>query len=171
MTALLTEAFLRHRKALIGQLTRIVRDPHIAEELAQETYIRARQAADAGPIEHVDAFLYRTARNLGLDYARRQKMKSKVERFDAGEDELANIRTDVPSAETTIIDQERLRRLQQALAELSPRAQQVWRLSRLEGWTYARIAEHLGVSPNTVFNDVKLAVAHCHDALARFDRN
>ena len=40
----------------------------------------------------------------------------------------------------------------------------------MEEWTNARIAQHLGVSERTVFNDLKLAMAHCRDALARSDR-
>jgi RNA polymerase sigma factor (sigma-70 family) len=64
-----------------------------------------------------------------------------------------------------------LRHLHEAVAKLPQRARTVWVLSRIEKWSYPRIAEHLGVSPNTVFNDLKLAHAHCVEALAKIDRN
>ena len=38
-------------------------------------------------------------------------------------------------------------------------------LSRIQGWPYPKIAAHLGVSPNTVYNDIRLAMAYCLDAL------
>jgi len=150
---------------------RIVRDPQIAEELTQETYIRARRAIVAGQVEHIEAFLHKTARNLALDHQRRNRMRSGFERTDATETEIANVAADVPSQEAVIIQRERLRALDEALASLPERAQQVWRLSRIEKWPYPKIAMHLGVYPNTVFNDIKLALAHCQQALDRLDRN
>jgi len=170
MAASLTSAFLAQRHSLMWTLMRIVRDRQTAEDLTQETFLRARQAIEAGPIEHVEAFLHQTARNLAFDHARRHRLRSRFERGDATEGELAAVAADEPSPEAVVIQRERLRRLEQALATLPPRAQQVWHLSRVEKWPHARIATHLGVSPNTVFNDLKLALGHCHDVLERFDR-
>lgn len=171
MAATLTSVFLLQRSSLRWSLMRIVRDSHVAEDLTQETYLRARQASEAGAIEHVEAFLHQTARNLALDHQRRKRMRGKVEQCDIGDLELANVAADVPSQETVVIQRERVRLLDKALAKLPARAQEVWRLSRIEKWTYPQIARHLGVSPNTVFNDVKLAVAHCQEALERHDRS
>nr|WP_244669830.1 sigma-70 family RNA polymerase sigma factor [Kaistia sp. 32K] len=149
---------------------RIVRDPQIAEDLAQETYVRAHKAIEAGPIEHIEAFLHQTARNLALDYLRRRKTRARVETDGLSDEMLESIPADTPSLETEIMERERLRLFQAALATLPERVQQVVRLSRIEEWTNARIALHLGVSERTVFNDLKLAMAHCRDALARKDK-
>ncbi len=170
MATSLTTVFLHNRRSLMWSLMRIVRDPQIAEDLTQETYIRARHAIEAGPIEHIEAFLYQTARNLALDHQRRNRMRGGVEHMEATEVELANVAADLPSPETVVIQRERFKALEEALMRLPERAQQVWRLSRIEKWSYPKIAAHLGVSPNTVFNDVKLAVAHCQQALDRLDR-
>lgn len=40
-------------------------------------------------------------------------------------------------------------------------------MARLENLSNRAIAERLGVSERTVFNDLKLAMGHCRDALAR----
>ncbi len=170
MAASLTSAFLAQRHSLMWTLMRIVRDRKTAEDLTQETFLRARQAIDAGPIDHIEAFLHQTARNLALDHARRHRRRSRFERTDTTEGELTAVASDEPSPEAIVIQRERLRLLEQALSALPSRAQQVWRLSRLEKWPHARIAAHLGVSPNTVFNDLKLALGHCNDTLKRFDR-
>jgi RNA polymerase sigma factor (sigma-70 family) len=170
MPTILNDAFQRHRRSLTWSVMRIVRDPQIAEDLAQETYVRAHKAIQAGPIEHIEAFLHQTARNLALDYLRRRKTRARVETDGLSNERLESIPADVPSLETEIIERERLRLFQAALATLPERVQRVVVLSRIEEWTNARIALHLGISERTVFNDLKLAMAHCRDALARSDR-
>lgn len=171
MTATLTDVFLNHRKSLIWSVMRIVRDPQAAEDVAQETYIRARKAVENGPVEHVEAFLYQTARNLAINHKRRRDMRSSIEREDVSEDDIATIALAAPSQESVLIHQQRLQHVHAAIAKLPQRAQTVWLLSRIEKLPYPKIAEHLGVSPNTVFNDLKLAHAHCLQALAKIDRD
>lgn len=39
---------------------RIVRDPHTAEDLAQETYIETKAALDTRPIDQLESYLYQT---------------------------------------------------------------------------------------------------------------
>ena len=70
MGAALTDVFLNHRKSLIWSAMRIVGDWQTAEDVAQETFIRARQAMENGPIDHIEAFLHQTARNLAIDFRR-----------------------------------------------------------------------------------------------------
>lgn len=150
---------------------RIVRDSQAAEDVAQETYVRAQQAMEKGPIDHIEAFLHQTARNLAIDFRRRHQMRANIERDDVPEEDVANVVAAVPSPEACLIQSERLRLLDEAIKKLPERAQAVWYLSRVEKWCYPKIAEHLGVSPNTVFNDFKLAHGHCVAAMARIDRS
>ncbi|WP_127966569.1 RNA polymerase sigma factor [Agrobacterium sp. RS6] len=170
MTGRLTDIFLSKRRSLIWSVMRIVRDPQTAEDVAQETYVRARKAIENGPIEHIEAFLYQTARNLAINHKRHQDMRGSVERNDLYDTDVENIASPLPSQEADLIHRQRLELLTEAIAKLPQRAQTVWMLSRIEKWSYPRIAEHLGVSPNTVFNDLKLAHAHCLDALEKIDR-
>jgi RNA polymerase sigma-70 factor (ECF subfamily) len=69
-----------------------------------------------------------------------------------------------------LIDRERLQLFENTLFGLPERARKALLLSRMEGWSYPAIARHLGVSPNTVYNDVRMAMAHCMDAVARLSR-
>lgn len=148
---------------------RIVRDPQTAEDLAQETYMRARRAVENGPIEHLEGFLHQTARNLALDHLRRKRTRAGSEVEGVDEATLNEIPAEVPSIEQALIEKQRLCWFNEALSGLPKRAQAVMVLSRIEEWPNARIAEHLGVSERTVFNDLKLAMAHCREALARRD--
>lgn len=172
MDAALTDAFLTNRKSLIWTVMRIVRDSQAAEDVAQETFIRAaRQVKEHGPIDHVEAFLHQTARNLAIDFRRRRALHGSIERDDVLVEDVENVAAPAPSPEACLIHTERLRLLEEAIRKLPERAQAVWYLSRVEKWSYPRIARHLGVSPNTVFNDFKLAHGHCVAAMARIDRS
>lgn len=171
MPAALSAIFQSHRRSLLFTVMRIVRDHQTAEDLAQETYIRARAAFANGRIEHIEAFLYQTARNLALDHTRRNRMRAKFERKDATDTELSNVAANTPSQEAVIIQRERLRVLEKSLEKLPERARQVWHFNRIEKWTYPQIAEHLSVSINTVFNDLKMAIAVCQEAIERHDRD
>ena len=154
----------------MGTALRIVRDRQIAEDVAQEAYIRTRRAIDRAPIEHIEAFLHQTARNLAIDHERRRKTRARYEQPPGNELDVESIADEVSTAEAVLIQRERIRRFEEVLHQLPERVRRAWALSQLDGWTYARIAEHLGVSRNTVFNDVKRAMGHCHDALLRTDR-
>lgn len=170
MDAALTDIFLRTRKSLIWSVMRIVRDPQTAEDVAQETYMRAQKAIEARPIEHIEGLLYQTAHNLALDHQRRRKVRDKYETGNVEREEIEKIALDAPSAEDSLIERQRQALYEAALRELPVRARTAWALSQVEGWTYARIAEYLGVSRNTVYNDIKLIMGHCQDVLARLER-
>lgn len=170
MTTVLTDVFLSHRKSLIWSVMRIVRDWQAAEDVAQETFIRARQAIENGRIDHLEAFLHQTARNLAIDFRRHRELHGSIERDDISEEDVANVAASIPSPEAQLMQSERLQLLDEAIKQLPERAQKVWYLNRVEKWSYPRIAAHLGVSPNTVFNDFKLAHGHCVAAMARIDR-
>ncbi len=75
------------------------------------------------------------------------------------------------TAEETLIEKERQRLLEEALQQLPVRARKAWALSQIDGWTYQQIADHLNVSRNTVFNDIKLVMGHCRDVINRFEKS
>lgn len=166
----LTDAFLSHRRSLVRNATRILHDPQAAEDVAQETFIQAQRAVERGAVEHIEALLYKISRNLALNWKRCCDRRNRLENGSASED-IENIADPVASVENALLHRQRLQHLEDAMASLPDRARKVWILSRLEKWPYPKIAAHLGVSPGTVFNDLKHAHAHCLEALAKIDRS
>lgn len=158
--------FLDKRSLLISHIHRLVGSRQVAEELAHESYLRVAKALRDRPIEHVQAFLFQTARNLAVDHLRRERTRRAVEVCEAEESRLYDVPDDAVSTEQRVIDAERLRLFERALSGLPKRAQQAVILNRLHGWSYPRIAAHLGVSPNTIYSDIRDAIASCLDALA-----
>lgn len=171
MSASITNIFLSNRRSLMSTLMKIVRDPATAEDLAHDAYIRVSRAAALSPVEHVEAFLHQTARNLALDHVRRRKVRARFEHENVTQDAIEQVAADYPSVEAEVIERERLRAFESVLATLPERARTVWMLAHLEGWSYAQIAEHLGISRNTAYNNVKLVMARCHDVFAQLDGN
>lgn len=170
MSASLIAIYLDHRRSLFGRAMKIVRDLQVAEDVLQESYLRACKAAEKGPIDNLGAFLHRTVHNLALDHLRRCRTQERYEAGSADAAEALRIASDTPSAEDRLLQRERLSRFMGALDRLPERARQVWLLNRVEGLSYPQIAAHLGVSQGTVFNDMKLAMGHFVDAMARGDR-
>lgn len=169
MSAALNAIFQSHRRSLLWTVMRIVRDPQTAEDLAQETYLKARKALETRPIEHVESFLFQTARNLAIDHQRRKAVRNRYEASNAAREDIENVAAVGPSIEDDLIQRQRWRAFEDALAELPVRARTVWSMIHLQGRTCAEIAEHLGVSRNTVYNDIKLVMGHCQDVLARLE--
>ncbi len=159
--------FVSQRRSLMWSILRIVRDPSIAEDLTQEAYLRARKAVDGGSIDHIEAFLHTTAKNLAFDHQRRKRRLDQIELRDRNDMEIENIAEDIPTVETIVLQRERMRLFEEAVATLPQRTRQILVLSRVEGWSYPQIASFLGVSERTVFTEVKQGLAHCHDIMVR----
>ncbi|WP_245445352.1 RNA polymerase sigma factor [Agrobacterium rosae] len=165
----LDTAFIRMQDILRHRIVRIVHEHALAEEIVQNAYLRARTASVVHPLENPEAFLWQTAKNLAIDHWRKAKVRSIYEARNLEENELNNIASTDPSPEALVIQRDLLRAFSQALLKLPPRTQQVWILSRIDGISYPEIAKLLSVSPNTVFNDIKLAMGVLLDLKSQID--
>jgi len=149
---------------------RRLRNAADAADATQETFMRLLAGASADEIEQPQHYLYRTAHNVAVDQTRRSASRARYECPITDEKTVHNIAANTPTPEREVIDRERLAQFEAALMALSPRARTVLLLSRKEGWTFAAIAKHLGISTSTVYNDLRDAMAHCMEARARFEQ-
>src|SRR5262245_50013981 len=94
----LAQAFMACRQELLRYVRGHVRCPDTSSDIAQETFVKAL-ATPAGSIREPRAFLFRTARNLSIDYLRHQKIRAETEDDDAG---LDNLVSPSPSVEATL---------------------------------------------------------------------
>jgi RNA polymerase sigma factor (sigma-70 family) len=169
-TQRLDDAFLGMQQSLYRAILRIVRDTAEAEELTHDAYLRARRALDQGTPGNIEAFLWQTARNLALDHLRRRKVRSLHEDREFEADAAIVVADPQPSIEEQAIQRDMVKAFNRALLTLPPRARSAWCLNRLEGLAYPEIAKRLGVSPNTVFNDMKMAMAVLMEIRERMNR-
>lgn len=153
--------FLAQRVSLLRTLERMVNNHSTAEDLLQETYLRVARALSERAIDHLEPFVFQTARNLALDHLRARRIQSRTMLEDVPLDVVQSIAAPLSSAEDAAHAEQLLERLNISLSQLTPRQQQIFILSRLHGHSYLEIAEQLSVSLSTVQKDLKLIMAIC----------
>ncbi|WP_445571422.1 RNA polymerase sigma factor [Pseudomonas sp. E102] len=153
--------FLAQRTPLLRTLERMVNNPSTAEDLLQETYLRVTRALSERTVDHLEPFVFQTARNLALDHLRARRIQSRALVDDVPLDIVNNVVAPQSSAEDAAHAAQMLERLNVSLQSLSPRQQQIFILSRLHGHSYQDIAQRLGVSLSTVQKELKLIMAIC----------
>lgn len=137
--------FQRQHELVWRFALRMTGDPSLAEDLLQETFLRAALHRQRLPREEpaARAWLTRTLVNLCRDRARRHAVRQR-HRERAAE----------TSAGSSRQDPERLASARQnmlaALDDLSPRRRAVLVLRELEGLDEKRVAELLGLRPATI---------------------
>jgi RNA polymerase sigma-70 factor (ECF subfamily) len=138
-------------RPLHAYLRRISRDPALAEDLAQETYLRLLQSSNpASDATRLRAYLYRIATNLAHDAWRRRRRESRIGRITQQGSQAAGI--DVNSLD-----------LSKALECLKPRQRAMLWLAYVEGFEHREIAEILGVKET----GIRVALFRCRKRLAR----
>jgi len=65
-----------------------------------------------------------------------------------------------PSAETTVAARQRLALLTEALTELSPQTQRVFRMHKFEGLSHPEVAATIGISRSAVEKHMMAALKH-----------
>lgn len=149
------ETYMGVRARLTRIIYRRVQCSATTADLLQDTFLRFwEKPSRLMDVVDLAGYFVVTGRNLALDHERRRKIAPFVDGIEG----LESVSDPTPSAETTAMDRQELRRLQASLDQLPPRARQVFMLSRLEGLTYAQIGEQLGISPKTVFGHMVVAL-------------
>jgi RNA polymerase sigma-70 factor (ECF subfamily) len=132
---------------------RLCSDPHVAEDLTQETFLRAwRQRGRLRDPRAARVWLFRITVNVWRDLLRRRR--SPVAR--AGPLEEAPP-CPAPPPERVVGGQEELGRVLEALAELPPRQREVLYLSACEGLASAEVAAVLGISADAAKANLSVA--------------
>lgn len=160
----LLQSFAEHRDALMRFLTRRLDNAALAEDLTQETWLRAASSPGGGhgaaAIDNPRSYLFRIASNLALDHLRHVGQRVEVQATDEA---AAAVADSQPSPEKVVIYRSEFARLLRVIDGLSPRCREVFVLCRFEELSHAEIAERLGISRNTV-------VSHMVNALAAIER-
>lgn len=138
--------YRRYAGRLLGFLLRMVHNHHDAEDLFHEAFLsvlRSRQVTfDRASFA---TWLYRIARNLGLNHLRTQRRRQALH---AHSDSLAPA-PPLPFADEVLAQNESAAELGQAVDALPPYLAELYRL-RTAGLSYEELASRLGVPLGTV---------------------
>ena len=148
------EIVRRYERPVLSLIVRMVRDPVVAEDLAQETFIKAfRSLPRYDPRRRLASWLFKIAHNTTLDHLRRKSLDTVPLELS---DETGEQRWEVLEAPATAAPDRRaesaelLAALEQAIARLRPNYREVLLLRFREGLAYQEIADVTGQPMGTV---------------------
>lgn len=158
----LSAVFLANRERLLRFFISRTRDPHEAEDIVQEIYVRL-ESGHAGPIADPLGYLHRIGLNLVIDRTRERQRRARREQ-DWSEVTTTRLGEDLvdesPSQIVQLLSRERHERFAQVLASMPPGAARVFRMHRIEGLSHKEVAERLGISRKGVEKHMSTALRH-----------
>ena len=151
----------RHSRRVRDYIQMMVKDGDVADDIFQETFIKAVRVIDEGRYTDNGRFLswiLRIAHNQVIDHFRAQKQNRQLNEAEAGYDVLGTLRL----AERTVEDEivcEQIERDVRALVELLPSEQREVVIMRyFSGLSFKEIAEQTDVSINTALGRMRYAL-------------
>lgn len=165
MTWDLAALFRMHATDIAKALRRRGFNEETAADLTQDTFLRIliSPPREAHGRHNPAAYLFRVARNLGIDQQRRDRL---FVRTELSLNELAAIPDASPSPEVATYDRQRLDLTRAALAELPARTRAAFEMHRIDDLTISEVAAELGLSISRTWSLIRDAYEHIDTRLA-----
>lgn len=153
----------RHTNRVRDYIRMMVKDRDVADDILQETFIKAVRVIDAGKYSDKGKFLswiLRIAHNQVIDYYRAGKNARMVNESDAGYDVLGTLRYSERTVEDEIMSRQVEEQLRRLIDKLAPEQREVVRLRYYDGLNFKEIAEQTNVGINTALGRMRYALIH-----------
>ena len=137
------------------------------DDIVQESYLRVLRARKVSVLKAPKAFLFQTALNLALDHLRSHGVSKTTSLSVVQTEEMPDLETAVPELVTRRQELEALRTAIEALPE---RCRRVVTLVRVYGVPKKEVASRLGISLNTVSNQLAIGLRKCADLMEQYTR-
>ncbi len=146
------ELVRRHQSRVVGMAHRALRDSALAEDLAQEAFVRAfRSLGKFEPGRRFGPWLMAIAANRIRDHHKSRQRRGEVE-FEMD---------DVSASDSSPVDQaaarELLTRLEAGIGDLPEETREILRLRFKLGYDYEEVAETLGLPLGTIKSRISRA--------------
>lgn len=149
----------RHGPGVFRLAFRMVRNEAEAEDLVQESFIKAYRAiATFDGRSSFTTWLYRITSNCALDHLRARRKPVAVE-------EVPEIRDRRPGPEREVMSGQMKERLATAMDELSDQERAAFVLRHFENWSIAEISASLNLRENATKHSIFRAVRKLREAL------
>jgi RNA polymerase sigma-70 factor (ECF subfamily) len=142
----------KYRKPIINFMYRMVHNQAVAEELAQEVFLRVYRSRETYRAEaRFTTWLYRIATNLGVNYARdtRHERAASTIYLDEPDPETGttqDVADSTPGAEASLLHRERLNAIRQHVLALPERQRMAVLMHKYEAMDYKQIGDVLKLS-------------------------
>lgn len=143
----------KHRASVIHFVYRLVQEQAVAEELAQEVFLRVyRSRTSYEPTAKFTTWLFRIATHLALNWLRDRRHEKRQERLDGDSPEtpVRQISDCRPSVEQRLVYEVKLDEVRRAVATLPEKQRAAVLMHKYEEMEYSQIAKVLGCSESAV---------------------
>ncbi len=159
---LLSDIYDRHHHELFIYICGFTRMPELAEDFLHDAFVRLIRYSQKYPLDesNIRAFLYRTARNICIDHARRnRKLEMTV---------LADNTESPGTGPQEAVESKELRRTVDSLVDARDSESRSVYLMRTEmKMTYEEIAEALGISVRTTKREMQSMLVYLAESLEK----
>lgn len=157
----ISELIERHSRRVRSYIGMMIKDDAVADDIFQETFIKAVKVIDEGGYTDSGKFLswiLRIAHNRVLDHFRREKSSRQLNEKEAGYDVLGTLRVSEDNVEDNIIQSEVMETVRNLVEALPDDQREVVRLRYYSKLSFQEIAEQTNVSINTALGRMRYAL-------------
>ena len=157
----ISELIERHSRRVRSYIGMMVKDDAVADDIFQETFIKAVKVIDEGGYTDSGKFLswiLRIAHNRVLDHFRREKSNRQLNEKEAGYDVLGTIRLAENTVEDDIVHNELMQTVRHLVEQLPDDQREVVRLRYYSKLSFQESAEQTEVSINTALGRMRYAL-------------
>lgn len=165
---ILLEIYMQLRSKLGRAVLGIV-PPREIEDVVQETYVRACQATAPESIKRPDAYLFRIARNLALDYAKKAENRLSVSEGDLNQTALICDRFSEDPTLDAVISDRKFASFCEAIRRLPLQQRRAFVLKKVYGYTQREIASKMQLSEKTIERHISLGMERCMEYMSDKD--
>ena len=164
----------KYRKPIINFMYRMVHNQAVAEELAQEVFLRVYRSRETYRAEaKFTTWLYRIATNLGVNHARDTKHERSAQTIylDAPDEETGttpDVADDEPSVEQHLMRDERMAAIKKHVMALPERQRMAVLMHKYQGMDYKQIGDVLKLSESATKSLLFRAYQTLRDKLKDF---
>jgi len=164
----------RYHRPMIHFLFRMVHNQAVAEELAQDVFLRVYRSRESYRAEaKFTTWLYRIATNLAVNYARdtRHERAAQNVYLDAPDAETGttpDVADDDPTVEQNLVREERMAAIRQHVMALPERQRMAVLMHKYQGMDYRQIGEVLKLSESATKSLLFRAYQTLRDRLKEF---
>lgn len=162
----------RYKSKVYTTIYLIVKDTYIAEDLTQDTFIKAVETLKSGKYNEEGKFLpwiIRIAHNLAIDYFRREKRYPSIV-FEDGSSVFNSLDFSEDSVESLTIRRETHEYLRELIKRLPEQQREVLIMRHYEDMSFQDIADATGVSINTALGRMRYALINLRKMMSKHAR-
>ena len=167
----------RHKNKVFTTILLIVKDTYTAEDLLQDTFIKAIHTMKSGRYNEEGKFsswICRIAHNLAIDYFRKEKRNPTIEMED-GSNVFNTLAFAEESIEALQIKEDTHKRLRELIQQLPEAQKEVLIMRHYADMSFQEIAETTGVSINTALGRMRYALINLRKKMTtqnfEYDKN